>query len=427
MEVGAVKPTGGRRWVVERLAWPAALIGLGVMLALGALEVSLRTLGYGASEFIVRDAHLGWFHKPNAEGWFEKPCFRARVRINAEGLRDVDRPVAKPAGVYRILILGDSMIEAFQVDLEHTLTRVLERRLNEAKLGMAFEVINLGVAGYGTDQEYLALRQVGLRYRPDLVVLAFFTGNDFQENHPGLAGIQGKPYFALDPGGNLRALPFQAQPAAGVKRILREVRAFRWLWEKLNDVPALNALVWRLGAVGQRRDGTRGDAPPGSWRWGMPPGAEGRTPLSFQVYLPQESALWAEAWALTKALILRTRDEAERNGAGFLLAVLPAAAEVAGKEDLARFYRAGWERLDLDKPDRTLQAFAEQEGIWHLSLLSEFRQRLARDGGRWEALHNACDGHWSPLGNAVAAGALFRALSEARPWIARSEAGHHHP
>ncbi|HYB74253.1 MAG TPA: GDSL-type esterase/lipase family protein [Candidatus Sulfotelmatobacter sp.] len=398
-----------------------ALLGIalalgGMLLGLAPLEAYLRAAGYGSSEFLVRDARLGWFHQPHAEGWFEKSCFRARVRINGDGLRDVERPIAKPEGVYRILVLGDSMTENFQVELEESYPRVLERLLNGAKLGRTFEVINLGVVGYSTDQEYLALRYVGQRYRPDLVVLAFFTGNDFQENYPRLGGVTDKPHFVLDEGGALREVPFQAPPAEGAKRILRDVRTFRWLWEKINDVPALNALVWRLGAVAQRRKEPGKVEAHASWQWGMPPGSRGLPPLSFQVYLPEEPAPWREAWAITEALIRKTRDEAEQHGARFLLAVLPAAAELAGKEELARFYRAGWDRLDLEKPDRTLRAFAGQEGIWYLSLLSEFRSSLAREGGRWEALHNSCDGHWSPRGNAMAAEALFRAIAQARPW-----------
>ncbi len=406
---------------LRKLLLGAALAVGGVLLGLAPLEAYLRVTGYGASEVWVQDARLGWFHRPGAEAWFEKPCYRAHVTINRDGLRDTDRTIAKPEGSYRILILGDSMTEAIQVDLEQTYPRVLERLLNGANPGKAFEVINLGVAGYGTDQEYLALRNVGLRYRPDLVVLAFFTGNDFQENVPGLGGIRGKPYFALDEHGNLRELPFKPEPLSGVKRVLREGRSLRWVWEKLNDVPALNAFVWRVGAVAEQRKNHGSGATHAEWRWGIPPGAKGLPPLSFQVYLPQAPAAWREAWAVTKALILKTRDEAEQHGARFLLGVLPAAPEVAGKEALARFYRAGLDGLDLEKPDRTLRAFAEQERTWHLSLLPEFREYLARNGGGWEGLHNACDGHWSALGHEVAAAALRRAITQARPWDTKSQ------
>jgi len=392
------------------------LVAGGTLLGFAPMEAYLQFTGYGAAEFWGPDARLGWFHKPHAEGWFEKPCFRARVRINEHGLRDVERSLAKRDGAYRILVLGDSMTEAFQVDLEETFPQVLERQLKEASFGRTFEVINLGVAGYGTDQEYLALRHVGLQYRPDLVVLAFFTGNDFQDNHPGLGGVGGKPYFVLDEGGALREVPFQGQLLAGPKRVLRELRSLRWLWEKVNDVPALNALAWRLGAVGRQRERPHEAGAQGRWRWGMPPGPGDVPPLSCQVYLPQEPPAWREAWSLTKALIRAIRDESERHGARFLLAVLPAAPELAGKEALARFYRGGVEHLDLDRPDRLLRAFAAEEGIWHLSLLAEFREHLARSGEGWEALHNECDGHWSPRGNAVAARALFQAIITARPW-----------
>jgi len=43
--------------------------------------------------------------------------------------------------------------------------------------------VNLGVGGYGTTQAYLALREEGLRYAPDLVILAFFANDVLNNSH----------------------------------------------------------------------------------------------------------------------------------------------------------------------------------------------------------------------------------------------------
>ena len=62
------------------------------------------------------------------------------------------------------------------------------------------EVLNLGVGGYGTAQQLLTLEEDGLRYRPDLVVLGFFLGNDVQNNsraiETGLQGEEARTTFA---------------------------------------------------------------------------------------------------------------------------------------------------------------------------------------------------------------------------------------
>ena len=52
------------------------------------------------------------------------------MQINREGLRDVEHQYAKPPGVFRILVLGDSFVEAMHVPLESTFPRRLEERLN---------------------------------------------------------------------------------------------------------------------------------------------------------------------------------------------------------------------------------------------------------------------------------------------------------
>jgi len=41
-----------------------------------------------------------------------------------------------------------------------------------------YDVVNLGVEGYGTDQELLQLEHEGLAYHPDVVVLNFTVAND---------------------------------------------------------------------------------------------------------------------------------------------------------------------------------------------------------------------------------------------------------
>ena len=80
--------------------------------------------------------------------------------------------MAKPSGVYRIVVLGDSVAMGLHVDdSEAIFPRVLERLL--AQRGLKAEVINLAVSGYNTQQEVEMLKAKGLQYHPDLVLLAY--------------------------------------------------------------------------------------------------------------------------------------------------------------------------------------------------------------------------------------------------------------
>src|SRR5690606_3914579 len=108
--------------------------------------------------------------------------FRVPVRINSHGLRDRERSLEKPAGSRRVLVVGDSHVEALQVELEDAIGPQLEQRLR-ASLGTV-EVVSAGVSGYGTAGELLLFRSLGWRFEPDLVVLAFYPGNDVKNNSP---------------------------------------------------------------------------------------------------------------------------------------------------------------------------------------------------------------------------------------------------
>jgi len=58
---------------------------------------------------------------------------RARLQLNSLGLRDVERELAKPAGTFRIGLLGDSMVEAAQVSQHATFAAIAERRLSRKR------------------------------------------------------------------------------------------------------------------------------------------------------------------------------------------------------------------------------------------------------------------------------------------------------
>jgi hypothetical protein len=51
------------------------------------------------------------------------------VTTNSVGLRDVEHALSKPPGTYRIVVLGDSLSEAIQVDREKTFWAELQREL----------------------------------------------------------------------------------------------------------------------------------------------------------------------------------------------------------------------------------------------------------------------------------------------------------
>jgi len=120
------------------------------------------------SQFMKYDSLLGWKNKANTQGRLKIPEYTSNVKINSKGIRDEEHEYAKGGGIFRILVLGDSMTWGFGVEAEERYTDVLEDML-----GNNFETINMGTSGYGTDQEYLLLKEDGIKYNPDLVIFDF--------------------------------------------------------------------------------------------------------------------------------------------------------------------------------------------------------------------------------------------------------------
>lgn len=100
------------------------------------------------------------------------------IKISSNGIRDYQYMPEKPQGVYRIVILGDSVAFGWGVELEHTFAKYLERFLQERRIGR-FEVINFGVPGYNLAQEIATLEYKCLDYHPDLIIFCI-EENDYK-------------------------------------------------------------------------------------------------------------------------------------------------------------------------------------------------------------------------------------------------------
>ena len=222
----AAPPSGG-------LLRNLLLLILSCGFALGFCEAALRLAGYRAiyevyskpSALWVHDPDLGWVHPPGSRGDFVGPRpwpieFRTSISINSLGLRGPEVSPLPPGGK-RVLVLGDSMVAAFEVPYEETFTALLQTSLTE-RLGAQVQVVNAGVRGYGTDQSYLYFRERGRALAPDLVVF-FHSGNDLTDNvklHEMRRPL-GKPAFALQAGASLELLghPVPSYPACSEVRI----------------------------------------------------------------------------------------------------------------------------------------------------------------------------------------------------------------
>ncbi len=110
------------------------------------------------------------------------------IRINAHGMRDRELSREKPAGGWRVAVLGDSFTFGMSVDLEDTYGKRLENLLRSRVT--TTEVLNFGVIGYGLWQFRIQLEQQVMPWEPDVVVLGLFLDDIVQSIPPSQ---QGKP------------------------------------------------------------------------------------------------------------------------------------------------------------------------------------------------------------------------------------------
>jgi lysophospholipase L1-like esterase len=192
-----VRHGAGGRALTLAVATLASLLGAEAIVRLtvgGRFETAPdeRSLSYRY------DDTLGWFPSASTDRSFSGGR-TVRVRSNALGFRDHEYGTKlRP----RIAFVGDSYVWGYDAEAEERFTERLQERLP------GYEVLNLGVSGYGTDQEYLLSQRVLPALRPDVVVLVY-ASNDSRDNSSNWRyGAYFKPYYELHDGRlELRGVP----------------------------------------------------------------------------------------------------------------------------------------------------------------------------------------------------------------------------
>jgi hypothetical protein len=359
-------------------------LAFGVIAALILIELAGRlVMGFAPLPGWAQDFNnrVGYELRPHEKYLYVSQSgeFENEVQNNARGLHDVEHPLAKPDGVYRILILADSYAQAREVPLAVNFARQLETLLNaSAPDGVTFEVINAGHFGLGTTQEYLYYTTEGRRYDPDLVLLGFYVGNDVIDNHAPLIRAWNDietvefPYFSPD--GHLH------QPGLAVQR-----RVLSWLRQ---NVYLVNTLA--------------GGPPPERVEVGDPNAITERAlRVPMGVYQPPD-ATWQDAWAVTDHALGVLQTAVEQDGRTLAVFVIPDRRQIYDTEwaaTLAKLPDLDPASLDRERPTRAALDLLAARHIPALSLLEPFRAADVR-------LYFEIDGHFNAAGHRLTAETL---------------------
>jgi lysophospholipase L1-like esterase len=377
------------------------LVGLAGGVALAEVWIAWRDPG-----LVSRDAsgdeglHFYRFH-PDV-GLFHKPGFTGEhggvvYETNPKGLRGPMVDTERVPGRGRVVLLGDSLVWGFGVSEGESLADAI------ASVRPGVDVLNFGVAGFGTGQELMLLEAEALAYAPDRVVLVFTLANDVEDSfYPDSAASYPANIFHLVDG-ELRIDRFSLSP-----------------WARLGLWLRHNSYLVALVAQSRGREGgaanSVGESSVGKSNLGRLHATdfEGRAFAGRLSYLDhpalevrhqaRRGGLLAPTAAnhykveLVKALIREMARVTHAAGAELSVALAPFRAQLGGDPVLR-----------ANPLTAELRRFLEAEGIEHLDLLPVFIDsgvpvaRIFFDGMHFSAEGNRMAGReiaeaWIPAG-----------------------------
>lgn len=363
----------------------AALIAGGTICGLIAAELLLRlffpqpSYFHGDHRFVadpVLDIRLRPLHRMNGV-----------LETNSMGLRDREFTRDKPAGTWRLLCLGDSFTYGDGVSKDETYPKVLERLLRERLPGRAIEVINAGCPSWGTDQEWLYLRDEGLEFQPDMVLVGFFVGNDVIENYTTgentvINGecIRTHTLFDLDS----RFLKWKIR----LRLLLERFHLFRLL--------AYRDLRFRQSMDKERTWNATRESDLAGWFLKT---QYLRVVMFWTKHV--STPYYRRAWTRTRQYLADIADLCRREGIRLVVLMIPDETQIEPElQDrlFARFQLPPREEFDFDLPQRLLDDWLESRGIPVVDVLPAFRRAAGSS-----ILYIPNDTHWSPAGHRLAA------------------------
>jgi hypothetical protein len=379
-------------------------------------EAAIRLLGLGKPQFYTYSSSRGWKLKPGAAGW-QSDEGRAWISINRWGYRDSQWTLAKPPHTLRIAVIGDSFAEAQQVAIDETFEAVAQRLLNQRIKLFAngpsawvrhVQVMNFGIDGYGTAQELLTLERSAWRFSPDMVVLAFFAGNDVRNNSVALEGDKCRPFYVERGGRYALGGPFED---SGLFRFRCFARFESRRSQLLNALGSARSVIRDHMKAWERREGwmpSKGHVRAAA----RGPHSHHEPGINDLIYRPPINKTWTAAWDVSEAEIRMVRDDAARHHAAFLLAAINTGMQVYPDALTRARYLESIGGTSLFYPDTRLRAQADREGFPVVSIAPAMQ--YAADAGHifFHGFPNTRPGigHWNERGHCFGGSMIAEAI-----------------
>ncbi|MCB9437506.1 MAG: hypothetical protein H6673_11020 [Anaerolineales bacterium] len=345
--------------------------------------------GYGPR---VNSTMHVWLYTADGQEVFDN-----MVDFNSKGSRGPEIDYEKPDNVYRILIIGDSFVEAVQVDYEQTFYALLQAELDQYSTPeRRYEVVNMGRTGWGTLQEYIYYDKEGYKYDADLVISMFYI-NDVSDNYPRFfwPGINNTNYEYLFEGDTVTLVDTNQQPLPPNRS--------RTLYNALSEPLQKTNLAKLFVYLGD---------PPQQIR--TPGGVMERVHPQFYIYVTEpEPEGYAEGWTRTAKGLELFANRVNGQGADYAVVSIFIGQEMI--QSVAGWFPEltdGW-GWDPDLPDHKLADILDGLPADLIRTRPAYEAYAEAAGGRvYDLMFIQEDGHFNATGHEVTKDILFDYLVE---------------
>lgn len=357
---------------LRRIAVPLVLVTASVLVFFAGLEIALRLINHPRTEakILCLDAIIGNVYCPNLNERLDNLYGSTQqVSTNSLGMADREYPLAKPAGTLRIALLGDSLTASLYLPQEQKFKTLWEQALTRS-LGRPVEIMNFAVDGMGTWEQLQMFHLRARRFQPDMVILGFFWGNDTWNN-----------LASRDRG---RANPLKdeyAEPGWLMRTRVAHRAGIRWMWNNSAAFQFLDRLKARIQTQ-QSYERAQEAAKQVEDRAAPAGNVVAKTEAPITPAPNDPAYAWnAEAWQLTRELLLKLKSGSQAAGSTLLVFQLPMLAQLDKSRPL---------------PYRELREFLAKNGMGNadafevLEGLSAQQQRTLYLG---DDVHLTAEGH----------------------------------
>lgn len=345
----------------ESIKYNILLLIVTVLIILTVLEISFRLFLPQTTNFYQYNDDYLFSYRPGAEYKYVRPDTSIKSIFNSEGLRDNEQNYYEKSNKPRILFLGDSMVAGLEVNLNDTFVKLIETKLRGKS-----DVLSVGVSGWSTEQQLLFLEKKALKYKPNVVVLSYYVGNDQIDN-------VARQIFTFD----------GKELSVNKNRPLSETRARSLFYFFTSYSHAFNFFFWHLKDLFKQQETKYSDP--------------------FAEYLENTDTKEKDfSWNKTFALLDQMNEDLTAKNISFVLLIIPDRLQV--DLNLRKKAELNETELILDKPNQKIVNYATLRKIKYIDLLPLLQSKFNN------SLYYKEDIHWLEPGHSLVAEEIIKQL-----------------